>query len=486
MERFPKIAQLRTPAGLRERLQLLGVDFPVDDVVLSAVEGSPLAAPLQIGSLRVANRWCIHPMEGWDANRDGSPTELTLRRWERFGKSGAKLIWGGEAAAIRPDGRANPNQTMAIASNLPGLIALREKLEQAHQESFASLQGLVVGLQLTHSGRYCRPNEKTKAEPRIPAHHPLLDPRVGIAPGDDSTIWSDAELDDLVGDFVRAARLAQEAGYQFVDIKACHGYLLHEMLTARLRPGPYGGDLAGRSRLLLTAIREVQSACPGLAIGVRLSLYDTVPFQPGEPQSQPVPHAHLLPYMHGFGCDADDPTKLDLTEPLELIGMLQTQGVRLLNITSGSPYYTPHYQRPAAFPPTDGYPPPEDPLLGVARHIDATARVKAAFPDMAIVGSGYTYLQDFLPHVGQAVVRQEMVDFVGLGRMVLSYPELPADVLGGRALARKLVCRTFSDCTSAPRNGLVSGCYPLDVFYKQRPEREMLQKIQAKESEPRT
>ncbi len=474
MERFPKIAQLRTPSGLRQRLEALGVSFPVDEVVLSATEGSPLAAPIRAGGLEIGNRWCIHPMEGWDANRDGSPTDLTLRRWERFGKSGAKLIWGGEAAAVRPDGRANPNQTMAVQSNLRGLVALRERLEQGHRESLSTTDGLVVGLQLTHSGRYCRPNEKKTPEPMIPWHHPLLDPRVGIAADDDRQVFTDGQLEELIGDFVAAARVAREAGFQFVDVKACHGYLLHEFLGARHRPGPYGGDLEGRARLMLTIIKEVRSACPELEIGVRLSLYDTVPFQHVDQGSGPVPYDHLLPYMYGFGCNPEQPTELDLAEPLELVGMLVKAGVTMLNVTSGSPYYTPHYQRPAAFPPTDGYPPPEDPLVGVARHIDATSRVKAAFPNLVVVGSGYTYLQDFLPHVGQAVVRQEMTDLVGLGRMVLSYPEMPVDVLAGRALARKLVCRTFSDCTSAPRNGMVSGCYPLDAFYKERPERAQL------------
>jgi hypothetical protein len=90
------------------------------------------------------------------------------------------------------------------------------------------------------------------------------------------------------------------------------------------------------------------------------------------------------------------------------------------------------------------------------------------------VGSGYSYLQDYLPHVAQAAVREGWVDFVGLGRMVLSYPELPHDTLTHGALQRKLVCRTFSDCTTAPRNGMVSGCYPLDAFYKERPEFEAL------------
>ena len=75
------------------------------------------------------------------------------------------------------------------------------------------------------------------------------------------------------------------------------------------------------------------------------------------------------------------------------------------------------------------------------------------------------------------VVREGLVDSVGLGRMVLSYPDLPADVLAGKILTRKKVCRTFSDCTTAPRNGIVSGCYPLDPYYKERPEHKKLKQL---------
>ena len=149
-------------------------------------------------------------------------------------------------------------------------------------------------------------------------------------------------------------------------------------------------------------------------------------------------------------------------------------------VTAGSPYYNPHIQRPAIFPPSDGYLPPEDPLVGVARQIDATARLKARHPDMVIVGSAYSYLQEWAPHVAQHVVGAGMADAVGLGRMVLSYPDLPADVLAGAPLKTKLLCRTFSDCTTAPRNGLVSGCFPLDPFYTKHPHAVTLKELKKK------
>jgi 2,4-dienoyl-CoA reductase-like NADH-dependent reductase (Old Yellow Enzyme family) len=471
---YPKVAQLKDVAAFRARLSELGLSMPADDRVLSAAHESPLAAPMRVAGFEVGNRWCVHPMEGWDANRDGSPSAHTLRRWRNFGLSGAKLIWGGEAAAVRPDGRANPNQTMAVESNRAGLTALLQELQTAHRESFGSLDGLYIGLQLTHSGRFCKPDDHHRSLPRIAYHHPLLDAKFKIEPHDQSVVWTDAEIEQLIGDYLAAARLAREVGFQFVDVKACHGYLLHEFLSARRRPGKFGGDLAGRGRVLTTIIDRVREEVPGIAVGVRLSVFDSVPYATSHEIGRPMEFRGLLPYEFGFGVSADDPLAIDLTEPLALMRMLADRGVAMINITCGSPYYNPHLQRPAIFPPIDGYQPPEDPLVGVARQIDAVRRCKEALPHVPLIGSGYSYLQEYLAPVAQAVIRNGWTDFVGLGRMILAYPEFPADTLAGRAIQRKRVCRTFSDCTTAPRNGLVSGCYPLDPYYKDLPEREQL------------
>jgi 2,4-dienoyl-CoA reductase-like NADH-dependent reductase (Old Yellow Enzyme family) len=181
---------------------------------------------------------------------------------------------------------------------------------------------------------------------------------------------------------------------------------------------------------------------------------------------EPWPFQDALPYDCGFGVDERDPTRIDLAEPIRLLTMLRDLGVAAVNLSAGSPYTVPHIIRPAAFPPSDGYPPPEDPLVGVWRQIDAARQAKEAVPGLVMVGSGYTYLQDYIAHAAQATVRLGWIDIVGLGRMVLSYPELPADSLAGKTFTRPLVCRTFSDCTTAPRNGLRSGCYPLDDYYK--------------------
>ncbi|NNL65031.1 MAG: NADH:flavin oxidoreductase [Myxococcales bacterium] len=471
-ERHPRIASLRTPDALRERLESLGVPLPCDDAVLAGAD-SPLAEPLALGpgpagALLAGNRFVIQPMEGWDGSAEGRPTELTERRWKNFGRSGAGWIWGGEAVAVRREGRANPGQLVIDADTAPDLAALRETLVTAARE--AGGPEPVVGLQLTHSGRWSRP-EGPQA-PRVAYRHPLLDRRVGVE--DAAAVLSDEELDGLVADFARAARLAREAGFSFVDVKHCHGYLLHEFLSARTRPGRYGGEgLADRSALTAAILAAVREAAPDLRIGVRLSVFDQVPYAPGV-DGRGEPELHARPYRFGFGLDPDEPARIDLGETIAFVRWLAEQGVDWLNVTASSPYYAPHLQRPALFPPSDGYLPPEDPLVGVARLLGAARDLKQAVPGMVIVSSGWTYLQEYLPHVAQACVRDGWFDAVGLGRMVLSYPELPADALAGRPLVRKKVCRTFSDCTTAPRNGLVSGCYPLDPFYRERPERKTL------------
>ncbi len=472
--RFIKVAQLKTVKAFRDRLAELGLDLPCDDTILTREKGSPMAEPFSTDGFTIGNRWCIHPMEGWDANTDGSPTEFTIRRWENFGRSGAKLIWGGEAAAVQEDGRANPNQTLGTESNRFGLEKLYDSLVGAHKNEVGDPSDLMIGLQLTHSGRYSRPNQKQIAEPRIAYHHPILDARVGIDSSDDSAIWTDAELYQLIDNYVTSAKIAQQLGFHFVDVKCCHGYLLHEFLSARSRPGEFGGDFQGRTRLLMTIIRRIQHECPGLKIGVRLSVFDLIPFHAGIEAGEPIDFQDMLPYEYGFGLNAENPLEMDLSEPIQLIKLLQEAGVFSVNLSAGSPYYNPHIQRPAIFPPSDGYPPPEDPLVGVVRQIEAVRDVKQAVPDMLMVGTGYTYLQEYLPHVAQAVVRAGWVDSVGLGRMVLSLPELPQTTLEEGTMPRKKVCRTFSDCTSAPRNGIVSGCYPLDPFYKKLPQFQQL------------
>jgi NADPH2 dehydrogenase len=479
---YPKLATIKTVAAFRELLDSLGIDIPCDESIVPAPE-SPLSQPINVLGRAVGNRWAIQPMEGWDGTTDGRPTEHTRRRWRRFGESGAKLIWGGEAVAVRPDARANPNQLLLNADTLPDIAGLRGELVKSHQEAMGETGDLVIGLQLTHSGRFCRPNDKRRMEPRILYHHPILDMKFGLPP--DYPVMTDDDLRDLSRDYVAAAKLAQKAGFDFVDIKHCHGYLGHEFLSAITRVGEFGGTLENRTRFLRETVEGIRAEAPGLGIGVRLSAFDLVPYKPDPYQStakQMGPgifetYCDFMPYQYAFGVNQDQPTDLDLTETVALFELLRDMDVTLVNVTAGSPYYNPHIQRPALYPPSDGYQPPEDPLIGVARQMFVTRYLKQLFPDFTLVGTAYSYLQEYLPHVAQAAVREGWTDFVGLGRMVLSYPELPRDTLSGASFQRKRLCRTFSDCTTAPRNGLVSGCYPLDPYYKQSPEAAVLAQI---------
>ncbi|MCX7976682.1 MAG: hypothetical protein N2646_06380 [Bellilinea sp.] len=471
MPDYPRLARLTTPAALRTRFSQLNLELDLDDERLPAPQ-SPLAQPLILPTAgrRVGNRWCIQPMEGWDGTPDGKPSELTRRRWRRFGESGAKLIWGGEAVAVCAEGRANPNQLIINEANLSELTRLRQMLVEAHAARWGA-EGLLIGLQLTHSGRFSRP--ESRAQPVILYHHPLLDRRMGLEAS--YPLISDAQLDDLIGDYVRAARLAQAAGFDFVDIKHCHGYLLHEMLSAVERPGGYGGPFENRTRFLRQVVAGIRSEAPGLLIGVRLSAFDFIPFTAGEdgvgrPEAWPAERV----YPYAFGGDGSG-TGIDLRETHQFLDLLESLGVELVNLTAGSPYYCPHIQRPALFPPSDGYQPPEDPLVGVARQIRVVRELKARHPKLIMIGSAYSYLQEWLPQVAQFTVRNGWVDAVGIGRMALAYPELCGDVLTDSPLQRKRICRTFSDCTTAPRLGLVSGCYPLDEFYKKRPEGAQLE-----------
>jgi 2,4-dienoyl-CoA reductase-like NADH-dependent reductase (Old Yellow Enzyme family) len=472
---YPRVASFKTAAAFRAHLAACGAAIEFDET-LDAAAASPLAQSFALDGLRAGNRFCILPMEGWDGTSDGRPSEWTARRWERFGISGAKLIWGGEAVAVRADGRANPHQLILTAATQPSIADLRETLVRAHRDRYgANADGdLCIGLQLTHSGRYARPATSAAPQPQVAYAHPQLDRRfpAGVR------ILTDDDLDRLVDVFVEAATLARDAGFAFVDVKHCHGYLGHELLSARTRAGRYGGPLENRTRFLRAIVEGIRAAAPGLAVGVRLSAFDMGPFEKSEsgvgapPQDGPVAAFGALDSRHE---DMD----AALADARALLAAFAGLAVRWVCVTAGSPYYNPHMQRPALFPPSDGYLPPEDPLAGVARQIDATARLKQAFPSLAIVGSAYSYLQEWLPHVAQHNVRRGLTDFVGLGRMVLSYPELPADVLAGRPLQRKQICRTFSDCTTGPRLGLVSGCYPLDPAYASHPDASQLKLYKA-------
>lgn len=478
--RFVRLPSLKTPARFQAHLTSLELEIPCDAELLLG-EDSPLRKSISKTSVNqkiIGNRWAIHPMEGWDANPDGSPSEEVQRRWRRFGQSGAKLICGGEAMAVCPEGRANPRQLMIDSQNQSALCDLRKMLVETHRKRFGKTDDLVVGFQLTHSGRFCRPKDHHRWEPKIAYRHPILDRRFPVKK--DSVI-SDSEVENLIESYIQSAKIAANAGADFIDIKHCHGYLLHEFLSAHTRSGRYGGSFQNRTRILREIVRGIRRAGNQIEIGIRLSAFDFVPFK-SDPQNSgcgiPESFDDCLPYRFGFSTNPDFPLEYDLSETHAFVQLCAKLGIKILNISCGSPYYNPHIQRPAAYPPSDGYRPASDPLIDVARQIEVTKMLKSRAPNaLIIVGSGYSYLQDFLPNVAQSVVRNGWADAVGLGRMALSYPDFFVDATTKGKLDARRICRTFSDCTTAPRNGMISGCYPLDKFYLDKPEHKILQKI---------
>jgi 2,4-dienoyl-CoA reductase-like NADH-dependent reductase (Old Yellow Enzyme family) len=428
---------------------------------------APLFRPLAVGPRTVGNRWCVHPMEGCDGELDGTPGELTFRRYSRFGAGGAKLIWG-EACAVTRGSRANPRQITLNESTEGAFARIVEDCRTAHRRATGTDADLLFGLQLTHSGRYSHPR------PVIATHDPILDPRTvadkstGAAVTPDYPLVTDDELKRLADDYATAAKLAAAAGFDFVDVKQCHRYLLNELLGARNRPGPYGGSYENRTRCAREIIGAVRAAVPArVVLATRLNVFDGIPFHKAA-NDDGAADAHALPLANGWGMSAGDPFAVDLTEPLKWIGEMVGLGVALVNVTMGNPYAQPHYGRPFELPPLDGYESPEHPLVGVDRHFRATETIQKAFPDLAVVGTGYSYLQEFLPQAAAANVRDGRVTVVGVGRATLAQPDWVRQLLTAGKLDRKRVCRTFSYCTALmrskehPLGQFPTGCPPFD------------------------
>ena len=350
------------------------------------------------------------------------------------------------------------------------LEALLRACRLAHRAACGSDDDLVVGLQLTHSGRY------RYRRPLLAVHDPVLDPRTVVDRATGRTVdaayplLSDDELHRLVDAYVAAARLAYRSGYQFVDVKQCHRYLLNEMLAARQRPGPYGGGLENRTRLARTIITAIRAEVPDLVIASRINVYDGIPYGRHADGDAGKPCPYNTPLACAWGTDPDDPLRPDLTEPLAWIAEMARLGVALVNVSMGSPYVTPHVVRPFEYPPPDGYATPEPPLVGVDRHFRLAAAVQAALPELPVVGSGYSYLQEFWPHAGAANLRDGRCTFVGVGRASLAQPDFARQLAEHGKLDRRHVCRTFSYCTAArcaqlKHNELgqfPTGCPPFD------------------------
>ncbi len=469
---FERIASFRTAEDFKSFLDKENYHIPM---VTDLKQPLKLAEKVNHRGKTIGNRWAILPMEGWDCLPDGSPSDLTRRRWLNFAKSGAKLLYGTEACAVMHSGKSNTRQLTMNETSYEVLAKLVEDMRKTHAEKFGTADDLLIGLQLTHSGRFAHPNDDKKLESRTAYSHPLLDKKFNSTP---DCVVSDGEVREIIANFHKAAKLAQKAGFDFVDVKHAHGYLGHEFLSAYDRPGDYGGSFENRTRFFREIAEGIKTEAPGLEISMRLSLADFFPFIKDE-DGNGVAMEWQGNYPYAFGGDGSG-SGWNTAEPVKFIKMAQEVcGLDMVCATIGSPYYNVHIQRPAYFAVADGYPPPVHPLLQVQKHLDIVAEFKKHCPDVLFVGSGYTCLQDYLPHVGEAVLQAGGADFIGIGRMVLPYPELCDDVLNGRDLDHCRICRTIGDCTNAPRHGLVSGCYPLDEYYKHHPDAPLLKAAKA-------
>ncbi|MGA2579784.1 MAG: NADH:flavin oxidoreductase [Bryobacteraceae bacterium] len=409
-----------------------------------------LARPVRVGAFTVGNSIAIQPMEGCDGTLDGGPGELTWRRYERFARGGAKLIWF-EATAVREDGRANTRQLWIARRNVAEFARLLARIREVHREHWGSADDLLAPIQLTHSGRYSVPR-------RIIAYHnPHIDRKTGTPP--DYPAITDDELERLEDDYVSAAGLALEAGFQAVDIKAVHGYLISELLGSKTRAGRYGGALENRLRFMRNIIGKLRAAFGNrLTIAVRMNAFDGVPFG----------CAFETPYPYGWGVDAADPLHEDLGEVKQAIACFREWSVALLNISLGSPYYNPHIGRPFEKPDEGNYEQPEHPLAGVDRHFRIAGELQRAFPDLPIVGTGYSWLQKYAINAGAHNIAAGDIRFLGIGRGALAYPDFARDALEKGELDERRCCKTLTYCTylmrkkNHPLGQFPTGCPPFD------------------------
>ena len=400
-----------------------GLPFAEDTAVLST--------PLEICGKVIPNRLTCQAMEGCDGTADGSPDVLTKRRYDRFAKGGAGLIWF-EATAVMEEGRANPRQLYITENNLDDFKKQVEDIKEAALKENGYEP--VVIMQATHSGRYSKP-QGTPA-PLIAYNNPIFEKDSPIS---SDRIVTDDYLDRVQEALVHGTVLAQKAGFDGVDIKCCHRYLNSELLSAYERQGKYGGSLENRTRLLRESVKGALECSPkDFIVSSRLNVYDG------------------FPYPYGFGVKNDGSLDFYPTEPDWLIKELYQYGVRLLNITMGNPYFNPHVNRPYA---QGGYEAPEHPLQGVARMLNGIAQLKERNPEMALICSAVTYLGVAAPNVVAAYIRNGGFDLAGFGRTIFAYPDFAKDILKSGAMEKNKICICCSKCTQIMRTkGGTPGC----------------------------
>lgn len=406
-----------TPEAFKQACQELNATLPFSE------RTEILGQPLDCGTWRMKNRLGVQPMEGCDGTREGAPDELTFRRYERFSCGGAAVLWM-EAMAVCAEGRANPRQLYLCEQNLSAFSRLNERIDRA-----ASGGAPMKIAQLTHSGRYSKPNGVPEPKTAVPIPFLFADGK------DDYTPVSDDYLKWLEEQFVEAAKLAARAGFDAVDVKACHRYLISELLGAFTRPGMYGGSFENRTRLLLNIVRRVKQEA-GIEPVVRLNLYDAIP------------------HPFGFGVSKEDVHKPDMDEPIRLLQLLAQSGVKLVDLSCGNPYYNPHVGRPYD---QGGYLPPSHPLEDTARMLSLIRQAKQSCPELTVMATGFTWLREFAANVAAGGIEQGWFDLAGFGRQAFAYPDFANDILNG-GMKREKCCVTCSNCTVMMRDGGVTGC----------------------------
>lgn len=412
----------RSCAEMVDYARACGLSLPLSGDF--ACLGKP--CPIPESRIVLKNRLTIHPMEGFDGEADGSPGELTFRRCDRFAQSGAGLIWL-EATAVVREGRTSSRQLWITRENLDSYKRLAERM---HEKS----NGTPLILQLTHSGRFSRPDNVPA--PVISYHNPLMNETMAIDPS--YPVATDEYFDALPEKFGEAAALAKEAGFDGADVKCCHKYLFSELLSAYRREGRYGGSFENRTRLFVDSLKAARvSVSPTFVLASRFGPYD------------------CLPYPWGFAADREDYLTIDWEEPDRLYRLMKENGVRLVDMTLGSPYINPHVNRPYD---NGGYEPPEERLAGAARLLDAAAHLKKQEPEITLIGTGYTYFRQYAPYVAAGAVSSGGVDAAGFGRMAFAYPDFAKDILEKGALDPHKVCLTCSKCTALMRAMSVTGC----------------------------
>lgn len=410
---------------LRQAIAAMGLEIPL-------AESTPAfwRTPVTVGAKTIPNRLAIHPMEGCDGTTDGHPGELTYRRYDRFARGGAGLLWF-EATAVLPEARAVPRQIMLNEATLPAFADLRQRALAAASEVHGQDFRPYTVVQLTHSGRYSRPDKPAAI---IAVNNPYLDYRLTA----DHRIISDTEIEAVEDRYAEVAELAVQAGFDAIDVKCCHRYINNELLSAVTREGKYGGSFENRSRFMLNTLDKIKARVGDrIDIAVRLNAYDSIP------------------YPFGWGVDKEDFHKPDFSEPVKLARLLQARGVKIINVTAGNPYYNPHVNRPYD---QGTYTPPFHPLEHVAILLAAGRAIQQAAPEVVVVGTGLSWLRELGANVAAGCIAEGWFQVAGFGRQAFAYPDFAADLSATGRLDPRKVCVACSKCAMILRDCGTTGC----------------------------